>query len=137
MRAGLYIRGNKVQEEVRLSVIRFARWLRLQSDFPIRVPVYLSPAEQILTRKGERVSAAFFAPFDRAVDPYIRVAAGDYGALRAKHGRDNALASILGSVAHEIVHYRQWCQGRKTSEREAVSGASRLVRAYAQCVPHP
>jgi hypothetical protein len=118
-------------------VIRFGRWLRLNFEFPIRVPVYLSRREQIITKKRQLVSASFFAPFNRAEEPYIRVATGDYGACRRKFGRYNALASILGSVAHEIVHYQQWSQGRETREDEAVKGSSKIVRLYLKNVSSP
>lgn len=137
MRGGLFIRGNNTHHEVRRSVIRFARWLRLHFDFPIRVPVYLSQNAQIVTKNRKQVSASFFAPHDRSVEPYIRVATGDYIARKSENGRDNALAAILCSVAHEIVHYQQWIQGKETCEREAVRGAEKILRAYAKVVLHP
>ncbi len=137
MRTGLYIRGSNAHPEVRQAVKLFARWLRAHFPFPIRVPVYLFPTEQIMTRKRELVSASFFAPFDRSVEPYIRVATGDYTALRQKNGRDNALASILCSVAHEVVHYEQWSQSRELCEREALRRASAIVRSYSKTVLHP
>jgi hypothetical protein len=71
------------------------------------------------------------------VEPYIRVATGDYNASKRKYGRDNALAAILCSVAHEIVHYEQWIQGRETSEQEAVRRAQRILRSYSKAVLHP
>ena len=137
MRDGLFVRGNNVHPEVRRSVIQFARWMRLHFKFPIRVPVYLSPNAQIVTKTRKRVSASFFAPYDRSLEPYIRVATGDYIGLRTKHGPDDALAAILCSVAHEIVHYQQWIQGKETREREAVWGAQKILRAYAKAVLHP
>jgi len=137
MRVGLFIRGNNVHPEVRRSVIRFARWMRIHFEFPIRVPVYLSANSQIVTKNRKLVSASFFAPHDRSVEPYIRVATGDYIGRRNEHGRDNALAAILCSVAHEIIHYQQWIQGKETREREAVRGAEKILRAYAKGVLHP
>ncbi len=137
VRGGLHIRGSDAHPEVRHAVIRFARWLRAKFPFPIRVPVYLFPTEQIMTGKRELVSASFFAPFDRSVEPYIRVSTGDYTLLRQKNGRDNALASILCSVAHEVVHYQQWSQGRELCEREALRRASAIVRSYWKTVLHP
>ena len=61
-RQGLRIRGRGADPEVRTALIQFARWLRSQYDFPIRVPVYLYPSEMLLTMHGERVSASFVAP---------------------------------------------------------------------------
>ncbi|MDB6054743.1 MAG: TPR-repeat-containing protein [Verrucomicrobiales bacterium] len=118
---------------VRNSVVRFVAWLRVQMDFPVRVPVN----EHIINMKGERVSATFFAPFDPTLEPFIRVSTGDYSATRWRRGRDNALASILCSVAHELVHYQQWLDGKYFCESEAVRGAAKRVREYAKTVRHP
>jgi len=137
VRSGLRIKGRKVSAEVRLAALRFAKWLRTRFQFPIRVPVYLSPNERIRTQSGKRVPACFFAPNDGDVEPFIRVATGDYALLRAKLGRDRALASILCSFAHEIIHYQQWRSKRPTCESEAVRGAAKLIRLYAKTVGHP
>src|ERR1700712_2742462 len=104
IRTGVRIRGARGHPEVRRAFIRFAKWLRQEYEFPIRVPVYLFPSEQIITMHGERGSASFFAPLDRSVEPLIRVATGDYVQLKEKHGRDDALAICLHSFAHEVVH---------------------------------
>ena len=121
---------------MRHAVVQFAKWLRLRFEFPMRVPVYLSNRELISTRHG-LASASFFAPDDRAEEPRIRVATGDFKRMKAKSGRDNALAAILTSVAHEVAHYNQWCQKRSFSETQAERTASRLIRDYAKTVKHP
>lgn len=123
--------------EVRGAVVRFARWLRSCTDFPLRVPVYLYPAATLVTRHGVRVTASFFAPFDRNVEPYIRVATGNYAELAARRGRDNALAAILCSVAHEVIHYRQWLSTGNTHERGVARRASAMVDAYAKTTDRP
>jgi hypothetical protein len=122
---------------VRAALIRFARWLRKNYEFPIRVPVYLFPTEQIVTMHGQRVSASFFAPYDRNEEPFIRIATGDYGELKRECGRDNALAAFLHSFAHEFVHYQQWVATGKTSERGVVARAARIVEGYATSKRHP
>lgn len=136
-RSGLRIKAFRAHPEVRRAVVRFARWARTEMDFPIRVPVYLSPSEWILTADKKRVSASFFAPFKRTAEPFIRVSTGDYLASVKKSGRDNALAAILCSVAHEITHYQQWIHGGKFCEREAIRKASKMIRAYAKTTSHP
>jgi hypothetical protein len=65
------------------------------------------------------VSATFFAPFDKCVEPYIRVATGDYLELLEKNGQDNALAAFLGSIAHEMGHYYQWIDDLELDEEGA------------------
>ena len=134
---GLRIRGERGHPEVRAAVIRFARWLRKQYAFPVRVPVYLSPRERLITMHGTTATATFFAPWDPDVEPYIRVATGDYPLEIAERGRDDALAAYLDSVAHEIVHYLQWVETGETTERGVVVRASNMIDRYALTVDHP
>jgi hypothetical protein len=118
-------------------MIRFARWLRTEFDFPIRVPVYLSMRERLVTIHGEVVTASFFAPWEITVEPYIRIATGDYAKELAARGRDNALASYLGSLAHEVLHYQQWIRGEEPVEDGVHNEASAIVDRYALTVDRP
>jgi len=136
-RKGLRIRGDRGHPVVRRALIRFARWLRTQDDFPIRVPVYLFPYDHIITMHGKKVSASFFAPFRRNVEPFIRIATGDYGVLAKEVGRDNALAAFLCSLAHEVLHYRQWVATGDTSERGVSVAAMAIVDRYTRAVARP
>ena len=131
-RADLRIRGHRGNRVVCRALIRFARWLRTEYEFPMRVPVYLSPNEHVTTVSGERASASFFAPFDREVEPFIRIATGDYTELRARRGRDNALASFVCSFAHEVIHYRQWIETGEVWEDGVARRAVRILRNYAR-----
>lgn len=80
-------------------------------------------------------------PNDRFVEPYIRIATGDYEELREKYGRDDALATILRSFAHEIVHYLQWINGFEQTDTEAERQAERyskeILNMYAKTREHP
>lgn len=136
-RRGLRIRGHRAHREVRAALIRFARWLRCKYDFPIRVPVYLSPEKEIRTIHGNKVSASFFAPFDRNVEPYIRIATGDYEDLKRERGRDNALAAFITSLSHEIIHYRQWIDTGDVWERGVAVKSEGILGRYAADVDHP
>ncbi|MFS0605303.1 hypothetical protein [Peribacillus frigoritolerans] len=49
----------------------------------------------------------FFAPYDKTVEPYIRIATGDYEESVSERGKNDALWAILSSMAHEIIHYQQ------------------------------
>jgi hypothetical protein len=137
IRTGVRIRGARGHPEVRAAFVRFARWLRHEYEFPVRVPVYLFPGEHIVTVNGDRVSASFFAPDDRNEEPYIRIATGDFGELRKERGRDNALAAFLHSFAHELVHYQQWLAAGELSERGVVRRARRIVERYALSTDRP
>jgi hypothetical protein len=101
------------------------------------VPVYLVPAGTLTTIDGKTVSASFFAPYDRSQEPYIRIATGDYPQLQRERGRDNALASILCSFAHEVVHYQQWVATGRIQERGVSRKAVTLVDQYAKTANHP
>ena len=136
-RTGLCIRGHRGHPQVRAALIRYARWLRTQFEFPIRVPVYLLPGLTVRTMHGDDVSASIFMPWDRKEEPYVRIATGDYLQLRRELGRDNALAAYLSSLSHEVVHYRQWVETGDSWERGVIAKGCRLVEKYAKTVDHP
>ena len=97
----------------------------------------------------------FFGPIDLHEEPYIRVAVGDYEDLLkewfngdVQKTKDNALAAMLHSIAHELSHYFQWIKRHEEwdgdgtyeearDERQAVYYASEIVRDYADVVDHP
>lgn len=136
-RKGLHLRTNRGHPEVAEALIRFARWLREHYRFPIRVPVYLHPKDHIVTMHGERAVASFFAPWDSTVEPYIRIATGDYPEIKQRRGRDNALAEFISCLAHEVIHYQQWVRTGKTSEHGVDRRASAWLDRYAQTVDAP
>ena len=101
-RSGLRIVGARGNPQIRRALIRFARWLRTEFGFPIRVPVYLLTRERVRTIDGRLCTASFFAPFSRKDDPHIRIATADWSSAGADQGRDNALAGYLCSLAKKI-----------------------------------
>ena len=122
---------------MRAALIRFARWLRKNHEFPIRVPVYLSSDDELVTMHRKKASASFFAPFDRDVKPYIRIATGDFPAVKAEEGRDNALAGYISSLSHEVIHYQQWIETGETWERGVMRKATGMLRRYELTTDHP
>lgn len=133
-RTGLRVRCEKgVNSNVRESCLNFASWLRSNIDFPIRVVVYLKKNYRIKNRfTKELVSATFFAPFDKTIEPYIRIATGDYEDLVSERGKVDALWAILGSMAHEIIHYQQWVWDKDLNENEAEIKSEELLDGFAQ-----
>jgi len=129
--------GYRGHPSVRAALIRYASWLRAEIEFPVRVPVYLLPGDQVRTADGRLVSASIFLPWDRQLEPYIRIATGDFATLRRAYGRDGALAAYLCSLSHEVVHYRQWVETGAAWERGVAVKARRLVDAYARTVDRP
>lgn len=137
-RSGIRINGHRGHPEVRGALVRYARWLRLEFDFPIRVPVYLLRHEHVLTFDGRRVSASFFAPYDRNVEPFIRIATGDYDSLLVEFGgRDNALAAYIVSLSHEVVHYFQWVETGRIWEQGVIVRARGMLRRYERTIDRP
>ena len=136
-RKGLIIRGQRGHPDVREALKRFAKWLRQEYDFPIRVPVYLNMKYRHVTIEGEEVSASFFAPYDRSIEPYIRIATGDYDDLVAKSNKQDALAAYIRSLAHEVIHYQQWIVDGRTTEKGVDRKALAILRRYPQTVDMP
>lgn len=54
-----------------------------------------------------------------------------------ERGQDNALASILGSVAHELGHYYQWVDDKELDEEDAEDCSEELLEEYAATREHP
>lgn len=141
-RSGLRIRYDKgVDPEVKRAIGEFAVWLRSEYVFPMRVPIYVKPTVKIKAMDGEMVYGTCFLPFDRQVEPYIRIATGDYCGKLNGSERDNILGGILETIVHELTHYFQWVNGMELSvigeERQATNYASRIVDKYAETKEHP
>lgn len=141
-RFGVRVRYEKgVDSEVKRSIKECIEWLRLMYDFPKRVNIYVKSAVRIKAKNGEKVCGTFFRPADRNREPYIRIATGDYPKLLSNRGKDNALASILYSVLHELSHYFQWLNDLDLTfigeERQATNYAKTMIREYAQTRDHP
>lgn len=141
-RTGLKFRFAKgIDIEVKRACIDFSKWLRQNYEFPIRIPIYFKDTEYITSLSGEKVSATFFGPYDKRLEPYIKVSAGDYHKMEIERGRDNALAAILNSIAHELSHYFQWIQDfdylEKKQEKQAKYYSSKIIQKYAETREHP
>ena len=141
-RVGVRLYSEKdVDPEVRRAIMECLSWLRSKYTFPKRVRIYLKADRRIRAQKGDLVCGTFFRPADRDVEPYIRLATGDYVELLQKRGKDNALADILLSLMHELTHYFQWLNDLDLTligeERQATIYASRLLDDYAETRDHP
>lgn len=131
-----------VHPEVKRACLEFAKWLRKEYEFPIRVRIYLKKDYQIKGRYNKKmVSATFFAPHDKTKEPYIRIATGDYLELFNERGQDNALCAILGSIAHELGHYYQWIDDleldEEEEEKDAEEFSEEIIDLYAMTREHP
>ncbi|PKM39080.1 MAG: hypothetical protein CVV04_12200 [Firmicutes bacterium HGW-Firmicutes-9] len=142
LRKGLRLRFDKeVDPEVKRACKEFCAWLRKNYFFPKRVVIYFKRQAYIQALDGELVSATFFAPIEYSEEPYIRIATGDYPEFLAKNGQDNALASMLGSIVHELTHYFQWINALSLTplgeERQAKAYIDFLLDEYQETRKHP
>jgi hypothetical protein len=79
---------------------------------------------------GEYVCGTFFEPNDKMVEPYVRIATGDYQMLLKKWGKDNALNAILKCIAHKLTHYFQWINELKLTD----IGTERQANQYSRLI---
>lgn len=142
-RSGLRLRFDKgTDDEVRRACKEFAVFLRKAYFFPLRVTVYVKKAVRLTAMDGEKVTGTFWSTEDDyTVEPYIRIAAGDYDDLCRKWGKDNALAATLSTIAHELTHYFQWINSLQLTpigeERQATRYAGYILDEYAETREHP
>ncbi len=139
---GIFIRFEReVDPEVRGALMRFVKWLRANYEFPIKLNVYVKSKPRITARDGERVCGIFFRPDNYGDIPYIKLATGDYAELASESGRDDALASIIWTFAHELTHYYQYASKAKLTLRgeeiQASHYAIKILRLYAETTKHP
>ncbi|KZZ85771.1 hypothetical protein [Bacillus sp. SJS] len=131
-REGLRVRVEKgVNEDVRTACLDFCKWLRKEMEFPVRVVIYIKKSYYVknITTK-QLASATFFAPYQLNVEPYIRIATGDYEDLVKVRGQIDALYAYMESIAHELAHYKQWLESRELNEKEASKYSEELVDLY-------
>jgi DNA-directed RNA polymerase subunit L len=131
-RTGLRIRGNRVDEEVLNAVKRYAKWLRMKYEFPTRIPIYLSANEKVKALDGDLCYSIFFAPFEMKVEPYIRVATGDFQAQKAIVGTNAAILALLFDLTKQILHYFQWCKDGSVEVRSLSQKAKQTLWKYVE-----
>ncbi len=142
-RSGLRLKFDRdVHPEVKRACKEFAKWMRREYFFPIRVPIYLKSKSKIKALDGEMVYGTCFEPLNRNEEPYIRIAVGDYYELIDKWGdKDSVLAAYLKCIAHELTHYFQWINDIKLTEigkeRQAAINAKYILEEYAETRDHP
>lgn len=136
-RTGLRIYGHRGDPEVKEAIIKFSRWLRQKFEFPVRLPVYLRPERELKNIHGETCSASFFAPFESDFEPYIRIATGAYQDEKRERNRDDALAGYICSLAHEVIHYNQWINGKELTEAGVEEESDSILYEYSLSTDKP
>lgn len=128
--AGLRVRDRGVDPELSQAVHRFAKWLRSQYCFPVRLVVYLIPVSQLRTRSGVLAYSAFFAPTAPPAVPHIRISAGDYRENKTRMGRINTIGMCLQSIARQNLCYQSWLRTGEFQLRNLPRDSMRVVTRY-------
>lgn len=142
-RPGLRVRCYPgVPDDVRDALRAFARWLRAEIDFRDPVRVTVATQTTVAGHEGAPGWAVFLVPPpDHAPGDVVRIvlAAGRVTMLEREYrlSREEALARLLHDLAHEIVHYEQWRDGRSIDERGVNRRAAALVRRFRERAPRP
>lgn len=127
-----------VDESVRIFCRSFAKWLRTEFRFPLRLNVYIKSDYRIKAKDGEAVVGTMWRPEDydflKNGYPYIRLAVGDYCELVEERGEEQAMWAILATFAHELTHYYQYINDLPLTEigeeRQASAYVNRILQAY-------
>ena len=128
---------NGVAKDVRVAVHKFIDWIRGRKEFPVRFPIYIKPNKLLIGKDGAETGAVFFEAFDKE-EPYLSVAAGDYEDWVEELGNKNdALCTILYSVAYGIACYESWIEGTKVTKGDTEKRKRKLMDAYMQDVDSP
>lgn len=141
-RTGLNLKIDKnVDPEVKRACKEFAKWMRKQYFFPIRIPIYIKSSRYIVALDGSKVYGTFFRPSTYNQEPYAKIAAGDYEIMLKKWGKDSALTVILKTIAHELTHYFQWINGLDLTligeERQATQYSRFILDEYSETRNNP
>ena len=135
---GLRIIGRHGHPEVKQCLIRFAKWLRKEHEFPVRLNVYLFPDKFITAKDGDdKCLTTMWLPDSHEKYPYIRIATGDYEDRKKQDGRDNALASDIHLFCRSIIKYWQWLETNEFWEQGVNRKATAILRRYDQTTDHP
>ena len=141
-RSGIKVDFDKeVNIDLRNAIKEMIVWLRTEYEFPIRVRIYVKKDLLVKATDGDMVPDLFFWPDNRYDEPYIKLATGDYDELLETLDRDDAIATILIALLHEMTHYFQWINGLEITDpsldEQARICARTVLNDYADKRDHP
>lgn len=124
-----------VRPDLRLYLLNFARWLRRSVDFRHPVRVTVVPQATVMGLDGAPGWAVFLIPADDYVPgDVVRIflAGGKLTILETRYRLRSAtaLARVAHDFAHEVVHYEQWRDRQRVTERGVNRRAETLVRTF-------
>ena len=135
-----FIFDNNVDNDVKKSFKRFLKWAKTHYYFPTKLYVFIRGTDFIKASDGDLVHGRSFMPDDH-IAPFIEVAVGDFSTLKSEDGRDNAIATLLHCLIHEMTHYFQLLSDPAASddilEEQAEICAEEIMERYQQTRMHP
>ena len=135
------ISDSGINEDLKQSCRNFILWVKAEYYFPVPLCVKIKKQPVLKTQDGEGAVGTFWEPTDNTTLPYIRIAVGDYPELLEAEGRDDAIATILTVIAHEMTHYFQWLNAipltDRGRERQAVQYSHFIIHEYSSTREHP
>ena len=107
----------------------------------MRIPIYFKNVPYIKAKDGDHVSAIFFGPYERYIEPFISISLGKFADDVNIYGYKNCIIGIFNSITHELTHYFQWINSLELTEEAEESQAERysrmIVYDYAEVKEHP
>ncbi len=130
---GIYFHYQKgIEPDLKQKYISFAKWLRANYIFPVRLNVYILNCEQVRLRSGQMAYGSF--RWYSARTPNIRVPSAIEPELLREYTKDEIYEQILSSLVHELTHYYQWVlgleQSNAVSERQANYYRYRIIDLF-------
>jgi len=114
-----------VRADVKQALKTFAVWLRRRVEFRHPVRVTVVPQAAVMGHEGAPGWAVFVIPGEE-------YRSGDVVRIYIAGGRAETgpLHPLLHDLAHEIVHYEQWRDGRRVDERNVNRRAASLLSRH-------
>lgn len=134
-RKGLRLNFEKgIDSNIRKECLKYCNWLRNKYEFPMRIPIYFKNVPYIKAKDGDHVSAIFFGPYERYIEPFISISLGKFADDVNIYGYKNCIIGIFNSITHELTHYFQWINNIELSEKgeelQAVYYTKLIVNEY-------
>ena len=110
MKRGISFRfDSTIHEELRRQCLGFSNYLRTEYFFPLKITVYIKDKRKVRASDGDFCEGIFASKSDDfSKEPCIYIAGGKYSEKKTQEEKDNELAWILWTIAHELTHYFQW-----------------------------
>ncbi|HEX6939759.1 MAG TPA: hypothetical protein VF158_10135 [Longimicrobiales bacterium] len=120
-----------VRADARALLKRFARWMRGRVAFRHPVRVTVVPRATVMAHEEPSGWAVFvIPPPDYTPGDVVRIylGAGKVDVLERDFGfsHPDSVIRVMHDLAHEVVHYEQWRDGREVTER----GVNRRATAW-------